>query len=109
MESPPLKVTFSFKAGQGGSGDPERREFWDSPDTIEWFKIRGYTLYQRGYATYSTGATLPTDSSYPVSPPESDSEFVDVEYPYSSYDITFNVRKGCPPLWLSICTFNTNH
>ncbi|KAH9477406.1 Serine/threonine-protein kinase 1 [Psilocybe cubensis] len=97
MESPPLKVTFSFKAGQGGSDDPERQEFWDSPHTIEWFKLRGYTLYRRGYATYSTGATLPTDSSYPVFPPESDSEFVDVEYPYSSYDITFNVRKGCPP------------
>ncbi|PPQ83770.1 hypothetical protein CVT25_000119, partial [Psilocybe cyanescens] len=77
MESCPIHITFNFTPGDGSCKNDDRFAFWASPNTMQWFKTRGYTLYQRSLDESG-------DSSFPSIP--SEVEFADAEYPYACYD-----------------------
>ncbi|PPQ94616.1 hypothetical protein CVT25_011430 [Psilocybe cyanescens] len=59
----------------------ERITFWDAPSTVQWFRDRGYTLYQHEqYELYDEVllSTLPSVAHEEGSP---------AEYPYAHYDL----------------------
>ncbi|PPQ80617.1 hypothetical protein CVT25_001646, partial [Psilocybe cyanescens] len=87
--SPVIKITFPFERGEICDYS-ERFVFWDSPDTIQWFKDRGYTLYQRMWDDSEA-----TDACFPTFP--SDVEFVEAQYPYACYDLdSMDCPGSCP-------------
>lgn len=85
-----IQLTFPFKKGDiDGTEMEERRKFWDSPETIQWFKNHGYTLYQRvvdGSIDFSRAAP-----SLPFK------EFQEADYPYAYHD-TEMIAKSTKPL-----------
>ncbi|PPQ82539.1 hypothetical protein CVT25_007148 [Psilocybe cyanescens] len=85
MDSPVIKITFPFEPGVIYDSE-ERIAFWDSPNTIQWFKDRGYTLYQRIWDD-----SRATHTSFPTFPPNaervSENQLVEAEYPYAHYDL----------------------
>ncbi|KAH9477401.1 hypothetical protein JR316_0009614 [Psilocybe cubensis] len=89
MELPTLKITFPFEPGEPYDNE-ERFTFWDSPDTIQWFKLKGYHLYRRIYLGWDPeGLELePTETMGPTLPPDSNEEFIEAEYPYAYHDMT---------------------
>ncbi|PPQ86327.1 LOW QUALITY PROTEIN: hypothetical protein CVT25_005628 [Psilocybe cyanescens] len=80
IQSPGITVNFSLIPGE--PGDPlERFNFWDAPSTVQWFRDRGYTLYQREpYEVYNEVSL----ATFPSNPPEEGSS---AEYPYAHYDL----------------------
>ncbi|PPQ80618.1 hypothetical protein CVT25_001647, partial [Psilocybe cyanescens] len=90
---PSLKITFPYEPGEHFDAVNERCDFWDSPDTLEWFKAHGYTLYQRVWVDeFRTTVTRP-----PVVP---DITFTEADYPYAHYDTEFDLcpDSGAEPL-----------
>ncbi|PPQ83767.1 hypothetical protein CVT25_000116 [Psilocybe cyanescens] len=85
MGSPVIKITFPFEPGVIYDSK-ERFAFWDSPNTIQWFKDRGYTLYQRIWDD-----SRATHTSFPTFPPDTDlvskNQLVEAEGPYAYYDL----------------------
>ncbi|PPQ82543.1 hypothetical protein CVT25_007152 [Psilocybe cyanescens] len=77
MESYSIPISFNFAPGDGSYENTERFAFWASPNTMQWFKTRGYILYQRSLDESG-------DSSFPSIP--SKVEFAEAEYPYACYD-----------------------
>ncbi|KDR82386.1 hypothetical protein GALMADRAFT_87668 [Galerina marginata CBS 339.88] len=77
MKGHTLRITFDFEPGSCFDLY-ERIAFWDSPDTIQFFKEHGYTLYKRigkdDYLSASTEPALPFQ------------DFAEGVYPYSYYD-----------------------
>lgn len=48
---------------------------------------------------HGTSEVLPTETSHPVFPSDSDSEFVEVEHPYACYDMnTIDEPSGSVPI-----------
>ncbi|KAF8875326.1 hypothetical protein CPB84DRAFT_1796562 [Gymnopilus junonius] len=85
MEICTPRIPFDFQPGQDDFNILERLEFWDSPDTIRFFKEHGYILYKR---FFSCG-----DPSCLSTPALSSEEVVDDRYPYASYDYRYDPEK----------------
>uniref|UniRef100_A0A8H7XM71 Uncharacterized protein n=1 Tax=Psilocybe cubensis TaxID=181762 RepID=A0A8H7XM71_PSICU len=80
MQAFGLRVTFPYESGTDYDFD-KRIAFWDSPDTIKWFKNHGYALYRRsGYAGEET-------ITFPVFPSDATNDFVEANYPYAHHDL----------------------
>ncbi|KAF8968979.1 kinase-like domain-containing protein [Flammula alnicola] len=78
MEQPDLHIPFRLELGEAFD-EFERMAFWDSASTVQWFRERGYTLYERqfyeGMPTYHTIPALPS------------ADFVEADYPYAYHNV----------------------
>ncbi|PPR07269.1 hypothetical protein CVT26_012429 [Gymnopilus dilepis] len=76
----PFRLPFALTKGDVDRAQmEERRKFWDSSETVEWFKSHGYTLYRRVLNEVGdyTSRTVP---SLPCSDVET------AHHPYAYYD-----------------------
>ncbi|PPQ88398.1 hypothetical protein CVT25_011277 [Psilocybe cyanescens] len=79
---PNQDITINFSLVPGRPGDPlERVAFWDAPSTVQWFRERGYTLYERQPYEVEDQVSFAT---FPSVTPEEGSP---AEYPYAHYDL----------------------
>ncbi|PPR07278.1 hypothetical protein CVT26_012438 [Gymnopilus dilepis] len=67
----------------------ERRKFWDSPQTFQWFKDRGYTLYSRTLDDEGNPLCL----TVPRLPSEI---FQEAQYPFAYHDGSVSTMSGTP-------------
>uniref|UniRef100_A0A8H7XQI3 Protein kinase domain-containing protein n=1 Tax=Psilocybe cubensis TaxID=181762 RepID=A0A8H7XQI3_PSICU len=74
-----LHIPFYFEPGLGLYDMEKRFTFWASPEVREWFKARGYTLYERCWEE-----DMILDTSIPAIPPQTDCG--EAEYPYAYFD-----------------------
>ena len=87
-----IRIDPSFNK-QGEPDWPEiqdRRKFWDSPDTVQWFEDRGYTLYRRVLDDDGNRSSI----TVPARPSQ---KYQDADYPYAYHDGNPS-REGLPPL-----------
>ena len=67
----------------------ERRKFWDSPQTFQWFKDRGYTMYSRTLDDEGNPLCL----TVPRLPSEI---FQEAQYPFAYHDGSVSTMSGTP-------------
>ncbi|KDR82383.1 hypothetical protein GALMADRAFT_237664 [Galerina marginata CBS 339.88] len=86
--APAPSITFSIR-DKTDDLQFERAAFWDSPNTVQWFKEHGYTLYKR---FYMDGEPVTSDM-VPALPVE---DVGNGEYPFAYYDTEVVNEYGVP-------------
>ncbi|KAH9477456.1 hypothetical protein JR316_0009669 [Psilocybe cubensis] len=89
-----LHVTFYFEPGLGLYHGEKRLTFWSSPEAREWFKARGYTLYERCWDLEEVLQIR--DTSIPAIAPQANCG--EAVYPYPHFDTDEDPSQPGMPL-----------